>query len=118
MIYHLALRDEWEEALSAGGSYRRSTLGRTLEEEGYVHCSFAEQVQAIGDLLYLGRDDLVLLTIDPSRLGAEVVVEDTTGAGPRFPHVYGPLPAEAVVRVDEVPLAPDGRLDVGAIIAG
>ena len=118
MIYHLALRQEWEEDLSAGGGYRRSTLGRSLEEVGYVHCSFAEQVQDIGDLLYRGRYDVVLLTIDPSRVRSEVVVEDTTGSGQRFPHVYGPIPAVAVLRVDPVPLAPDGRLDVDAVIGG
>jgi hypothetical protein len=30
-IYHLAIRDEWNEAVTAGAPYRRSTLGKSLE---------------------------------------------------------------------------------------
>jgi len=51
-LYHLALREDWDDALS-DGVYRRSTLGRSLEEEGFIHCSHREQVQKIADLLYL-----------------------------------------------------------------
>ena len=64
-IYHLALRNEWEEAVERNGPYRRSTLGRSLDDEGFIHCSFAHQVEMIADLVFRGRD-VVLLTIDPS----------------------------------------------------
>lgn len=110
MLYHLAARAEWESALAAG-SYRRSTLDRSLEEEGYIHCSFAAQVQGVADRYYRGRPDIVLLTIDPARLTAPTQVEDL-GSGEAYPHVYGPLDVDAVVRVDEVPLGVDGRLAV------
>lgn len=71
-IYHLALAREWREATEAGRSYQRSTLGRSLDEEGFIHCSFEGQVQAIADRIYRGREDVVLLTIDPARLEADV----------------------------------------------
>lgn len=116
VIHHLALRAEWETALAAGGPYRRSTLGRSLDEVGFIHCSFADQVSAVADLAYRHRADVLLLTIDPTKLDAEVVVEDLVGDGQRFPHVYGPLPVEAVVRTIAVPMAPDGRLDVDAVL--
>jgi uncharacterized protein (DUF952 family) len=109
-LYHLALRAEWDEAL-ADGTYRRSTLGRSLDEEGFIHCSFAEQVQSIADLVYRGRDDVVLLEIDPERVGAEIKVEQVGGATDAFPHIYGPLPLDAVVSVRELQCGPDGRLD-------
>jgi hypothetical protein len=38
-IYHLATREEWDEACEQGGSYRRSTLDKSVHEEGFVHCS-------------------------------------------------------------------------------
>lgn len=114
-LYHLAIRDEWEEALTRGGPYRRSTLGRSLADEGFIHCSFAHQVQATADRFYRGRDDLVLLEIDTARLVAEVRVEDLVGAGQAFPHIYGPLPVEAVVRARDVPLDLDGRPVVGPL---
>jgi hemoglobin len=102
-IFHLALRAEWQEALDSGGDYRRSTLGTTLEDEGFIHCSFADQVRAIADLVYRGRADVVLLEIDPTRLTAEVRIENLQGGDQRFPHIYGPLPLQAVVHAIDAP---------------
>ena len=96
-IYHLALRDEWHEAVERNEPYRRSTLGRSLDDEGFIHCSFAHQVEMIADLVYRGRD-VVLLSIDPSRVQAEVRVENLEGGEDLFPHIYGALPLDAVVR--------------------
>jgi uncharacterized protein (DUF952 family) len=96
----------------AAGTYERSTIDTSLEEEGFIHCSFPEQVQATADRYYRGRDDIVLLRIDPDRLGVEVVVEEAR-SGERFPHVYGPIPVDAVTSAQPVPMGPDGRLDLG-----
>lgn len=108
-IYHLAVRAEWDRAVT-DGHYRRSTIDTTLDDEGFIHASFAEQVQGVADRYYRGRDDIVLLTIDPGRLDVELRVEDLTGRGESFPHLYGPLPVIAVVDVLPVPTDVDGRL--------
>ena len=99
-------------------AYRSSTLGKSLEleEEGFIHCSFAGQVQAVADLIYRGREDVVLLTIDPARVPATVCVENMVGGDELFPHIYGPLPLDAVVATDDVPRAADGRLVVSPLI--
>src|ERR687892_322680 len=94
---------------------RRS--GRSLEDEGYIHCSFANQVQAIADLVYRGRRDIVLLEIDPARLRAEVRVEALDGGEQAFPHIYAPLPVEAVVVATGVPVGADGRLIVETLLS-
>lgn len=47
---------------------------------------------------FAGRDDLVLLEIDPARLRAELKYEPAPD-GELFPHVYGPLNIDAVVGV-------------------
>jgi uncharacterized protein (DUF952 family) len=40
----------------------------------------------------------VLLTVDPSLLSSELVVEEPfPGAPERYPHVYTPIPVSAVV---------------------
>jgi uncharacterized protein (DUF952 family) len=118
VLYHLALADEWAAAQAAGGPYRRSTIGRSLADEGFVHCSFAGQVRGVADRFYGGRADVVLLEIDPARFAAEVRVEDLIGAGERFPHVYGPIPLAAVVRATPVALGPDGRLVLDGLLDG
>ena len=109
-LLHLAVAAEWERARSAG-AYERSTIDTSLEEEGFIHCSFPHQVQATADRYYRGRDDIVLLRVDPARVDAEVVVEESS-SGERFPHVYGPIPVAAVVSVEPVPMGADGRLDL------
>jgi uncharacterized protein (DUF952 family) len=96
-VLHLAEAAHWQEALSTG-EYRWSTLGRTLEEEGFIHCSTPEQVAGVLARYYADHaGDLVLLTVDPARLASPLrweVVDSVTGE--RFPHVYGPIPPDAV----------------------
>jgi uncharacterized protein (DUF952 family) len=117
VVYHLALRDEWAEAVaSPDGQYRRSTLGQSLDEVGFVHCSKPHQAPIIADLVYRGRDDVVLLTVDTSKVPSSIVVENFDGGAETFPHIYGPLPVAAVVREQPVPLAADGSLDVAPLV--
>lgn len=97
-IYHLAQQSHWE-AAQRSGSYRQSTVGRTLEQEGYVHASSAEQWPVARRRFYAAVDEpLVLLEIDEAALSAEVVREPGHPASNElFPHVYGPIELSAVV---------------------
>jgi uncharacterized protein (DUF952 family) len=98
-ILHLARAVDWAAALEAG-DYRVSTLGRTLDEEGFLHASRADQWEAVRERYYSGIDDaLVLLVIDPSRLVSPLRVEAVPGTDETFPHIYGPLNLDAVVEV-------------------
>lgn len=100
-LYHLALRQEWQQARAAG-VYRRSTRGLALEAEGFIHLSAAHQVPATARRFYgdLPAGELLLLTIDPAALvaaGLEVRQEPAPDSGELFPHLYGPLPLQAVL---------------------
>jgi uncharacterized protein (DUF952 family) len=112
LLFHLAIAREWDDARSGGEPYRRSTLGVSLEEQGFIHCSLPRQLQSVADAVFAGRDDVVLLFIDAGRLTADVKVETADDGGERFPHIYGPLNLDAVIDSVPVPLGPDGRLDV------
>lgn len=90
-------------------------MGVALSEQGFIHCSFRNQVQQIADLVYRGREDVLLLMIDPDRLTARVEVE-ALGDGDAFPHIYGPLNREAVVRSSRLLPLGDGRLDASAAL--
>lgn len=93
-IHHIALTAEWESAVLVG-EYRRSTRELSLEEEGFIHCSTAEQWRATFDRFYADcPDPLVLLTIDPTLVPAPIRFEGG------FPHIYGPLPVGAVTHLE------------------
>jgi len=95
-IFHLALADDWAGAFSTG-DYRMSTRGVTLEQEGFIHCSSIEQVEATANRFYGDLVQLVLLTIDPLLVGSEIRWEPPApGSDTLFPHIYGPLPIAAV----------------------
>lgn len=110
-LHHLALADDWAGAVLAG-EYTRSTIGRSLAEEGFIHMSRGRQVRATADRFYRGRTDVVLLTVDPDRLGAAVV--DEAVGDDRFPHLYGPMPVSAVIDVRPLACRHDGTLALPA----
>lgn len=88
-IYHLAEPKDW--AVSTD-----EYVCASLEDEGFIHCSTADQVSRTARQIFTDRNNLVLLAIDPEPLGDLVVYEDLYGLGEEFPHIYGPLPTTAV----------------------
>jgi uncharacterized protein (DUF952 family) len=106
VLYHIAAAGDWAQA-QRDGEYRMSTRGRTLAEEGFIHASTASQVIAVATAFYQDEHrDLLLLVLDPGRIGAEIRWEQVPGWAEPFPHIYGPLPVAAVRR--SVPLDRDG----------
>lgn len=90
-IFHLADPGDWARSIDAYAP-------ESVETEGFVHCSVADQLSRVAHDFYIWRNDLVLLTIDPHRLrSGTLVFEDLYDLGDEFPHVYGPLPTSAVV---------------------
>ena len=99
-VYHLARAADWQTAQESG-AYRVSTFGRTLEEEGYVHaCEDLDQLRRVA-ATYAAEVEgsLVVLVVDESAVGAPVVREVPEDADEPFPHIYGPIPVSAVLRV-------------------
>lgn len=107
VLLHMTTAAEWRAALE-GGQYSAPSL----DQEGFLHLSTADQVHLPANAIYAGRDDLVLLCVDPSRAGSEIRWEPGQPADPAgmsFPHLYGALPTNAVFAT--VPYLPgrDGR---------
>jgi uncharacterized protein (DUF952 family) len=99
-IFHIAERREWDAARQSGGPYEVSTRGQTLAEVGFIHASRdEEQARTVQRAFYADLDDLVLLVIDPRGLD----VRDEPVGDDVFPHLYGPLPIEAVIDVRPLP---------------
>ena len=108
LIYHCSLITDWAAAQQVG-TYTISSRGRTLEQEGFVHASYAGQVAGVLDRFYADlTEPLCLLTIDRDLLDVPLVRENLMGGTELFPHIYGPVPAVAVVEVVELTRTDDG----------
>jgi uncharacterized protein (DUF952 family) len=112
-ILHIATASDWADAVAAG-EYRVSTLGVTIDDEGFIHASTPEQVQPTASRFYADvTAPLVVLMMRTEALedaGVPVRFEDA-GSGEHFPHLYAALP---VALVDEVrPAAFD---DAGTLV--
>jgi uncharacterized protein (DUF952 family) len=99
-IFHIATLADWTDA-QASGAYTTSTRGVSLEEEGYLHASRADQWEGVRAAFYSDvTEPLVLLEIDTDLLDVPVIEEvPAPGMTETFPHVYGALDPAAVVAV-------------------
>lgn len=106
MIYHIATAEAWQ-AAERSGVYR----AESLTTQGFIHCSNRDQVIPVANANYSGDKGLILLHIDPNKLRSEVVYENLDGGTEAFPHVYGPIDVQAVVKVSPFEPGPDGDFD-------
>lgn len=61
MIYHITTSHAWE-AAQRHGEYRAPSL----ETQGFIHCSDANQVVRVANAIFPGEKGLVLLHIAPA----------------------------------------------------
>ena len=102
-IFKVIDKDEWQKAKQSG------TYGGSEKDlkDGYIHFSTANQVIESAAKHCAGQTGLVLLTVDGDLLEPslkwEVARDDEL-----FPHLYGDLPINAVLKAEELPLGSDG----------
>jgi uncharacterized protein (DUF952 family) len=94
LVYHIVLPDAW--AAFDTGLYRAASL----ETEGFIHCSFADQLDAVIERYYGDMDRVVVLEIDTDRLMARTLNESSTNRE-IYPHVYGPINRDAIIGIEE-----------------
>ncbi|HEX2981163.1 MAG TPA: DUF952 domain-containing protein, partial [Anaerolineaceae bacterium] len=80
IIYHISSREEWERSKQSP-----EYIDPSLEKEGFIHCSLAEQIPAVAARYYRGRTDLVLMEIDEAKVVPEVRYEALAGTE-AYPH--------------------------------
>lgn len=105
-LVHLCGRDEWDDAKAVG-----ELCPESLAQVGFVHLSAPHQVHLPANRIFSGRTDLLLLHVDPAALTSPLRWEPGVPTDPEsmlFPHLYGPLPVEAVIDVTSYPPGPDG----------
>ncbi len=94
LIYHIVLPEDWQ-AFDTG-LYR----AKSLETEGFIHCSFADQLDDVIKRYYKGVKKLVIIEIDSDKLMSRVLKEPSTNSE-IYPHIYGPVNRDAIVAITE-----------------
>ena len=97
MIFHIVPQANWSDA-QPQAAYQPTSLGT----EGFIHCSTREQLVGSATLHFHGQSHLVVLCIDEQRVAADIRYENLTGGALLFPHIYGPLNADAIGDVLEL----------------
>ena len=103
MIYHVVTEINWQYALE-NGFYEADSLAT----EGFIHASKATQVTGVleryypQDAAHKDQTDLMLLHIDETKLTAPLKYELAPSVNEEFPHIYGRLNIDAVVKAEKI----------------
>lgn len=106
-LFHITTAQAWERAKTIG-EYRAPSL----ETEKFIHLSTDAQWMRTAQRFFRGQRGLVLLSIRPDLLRAEVKFERADGED--FPHLYGALNLDAVIDVFPLPMGDDGAIGMPA----
>lgn len=98
-IYHIISEQDWATAQAIGHHHATS-----LDSEGFIHCSTRDHVLWAANKHYSGVKNLLLLAIDPQKIKSSWRFDAVVGIG-NFPHIYGDLNLDAVIR--SAPLVTD-----------
>lgn len=97
MIFHIVKKDKWD-------TYKSNTYYKphSLEREGYIHCSFVDQIMKVADTFHKNQKDLLVIVINSKKLGNKLKVEDLFNLKEKYPHVYGVIPMNAIEKIVEL----------------
>lgn len=113
VLLHLVPAAEWEAGGGGRVEYRPAGAGTA----DFLHLSSPEQVLVPAERIFAGREDLLVVLVDPTRLVGELRWElgDPPEGDLRFPHLYplggrpAAIPPAAVLGVRPLELGADGR---------
>jgi len=95
LIYHIVLPEVWEKFKD-----KKFYEAESLHTEGFIHCSFAEQIETVLYRYYKDAERVLLLKIETEKLTSELIIEPSTG-GEIYPHIYGNINKEAITETKE-----------------
>ena len=99
LIYKICSQAEWDEACTKGAYAGSAADAR----DGFIHFSAWAQVEDTYVKHFSGQTDLLLVAVDPDKLPGDELKWETSRNGEKFPHLYGELSLDAVVKVEELP---------------
>ena len=93
-IYHIVLPADW--AAFSGKEYAAASLAA----EGFIHCSYEHQLDAVLGRYYSDAGNVIVLTLETGKLTSRLVEEPSTG-GEVYPHIYGTINRSAIEAAQE-----------------
>ncbi|HEY2011483.1 MAG TPA: DUF952 domain-containing protein [Rhizomicrobium sp.] len=90
LIFKIVPRPEWE---ASSGDYHGSAHDQA---DGFLHFSTAAQLPETLRRYYAAKDDLILVAVDATALGAALKWEYSASRGEDFPHLYAALSCDAM----------------------
>jgi len=94
IIVHACTNEDWLKA-KENGIYKTESL----ESQGFIHFSGPNTIQFVANSHWMGRKDIILLIVDSEKVNPEIKYEIDPGSGRFYPHIYGPLNLDAVIKV-------------------
>lgn len=95
IIYHFVMPEVW--AKFEGTDFYEA---ESLATEGFIHCSFENQLEAVLERYFKGVAKVLILHLKTDKLTSKPVVEPSTG-GELYPHIYGQINREAIIEIEE-----------------
>jgi uncharacterized protein (DUF952 family) len=94
-FYHITTPEQW-------AKFRDKDFyeAESLQTEGFIHASFAGQLEETLKIHYKNVAQVLLLTIDSDLLTSKLVVEKSRG-NEDFPHIYGAINKSAITSIEE-----------------
>jgi uncharacterized protein (DUF952 family) len=109
MIYHIAEKDEWSACQN-----KAEYIPKRYNKDGFVHCSDDCQVERIANSMFRTKAEIMLLKINPTKLNARTIYESPQGTTEKFPHVYGTINKQAIVKVSQLSCDKNGEFKINA----
>ncbi len=94
-IYHIVLPGIWEQFAN-----KDLYEAESLRTEGFIHCSFAGQLDNVLRRYYSGAEKVLVLEIETDNLLSRLVEEPSTN-NEIYPHIYGPINKDAIAAIAE-----------------
>jgi len=95
LIYHIVLPEVWE---TFRDEYEYEAA--SLESEGFIHCSYRNQLDDVLERYYKAAEKVLVLHINPFFLKSELLAEPSTNRE-IYPHIYGKINKSAIVNIEE-----------------
>ncbi len=93
-IFHIVLPDIWKNF--EGKDFYSA---ESLETEGFIHCSFENQIDGVLQRYYSGVEKVLIMEIDSEKLTSKLVNEPSTN-DETYPHIYGIINQAAIVGIN------------------